>query len=256
MPDQGAARPRTRSSSSSARRCVPAAGPAPRCAGASRRPPAFATRFAAPLFVPTGGVGRFGPSEASVMAKLLAARGVSPGRILLEETATDTLSSARAVAGCCARAASPRRCSPRAVCITCRGAWCCCGCSAWRRAPRGRHSSRRARAGRRAATGGCARRRRCRTTPLSRCSSGCTNGGRRSPLLASRLTRASGDPSAWVPACARKTNRHRLFRSRWKCSGRAEASPRSCRPRARSTPAVASSHPSVPAGRSGSTIQR
>lgn len=58
----------------------------------------FATRFAAPLFVPTGGVGRFGPSEASVMAKLLAARGVSPGRILLEETATDTLSSARAVA--------------------------------------------------------------------------------------------------------------------------------------------------------------
>jgi uncharacterized SAM-binding protein YcdF (DUF218 family) len=60
---------------------------------------AFATRFAAPLFVPTGGVGRFGPSEASVMAVLLAARGVPPGRILLEETGTDTLSSARAVTG-------------------------------------------------------------------------------------------------------------------------------------------------------------
>lgn len=58
---------------------------------------AFGARFAAPLFVPTGGVGRFGPSEASVMANLLAARGVPPERILLEETGTDTLSSARAV---------------------------------------------------------------------------------------------------------------------------------------------------------------
>jgi uncharacterized SAM-binding protein YcdF (DUF218 family) len=57
----------------------------------------FARRFAAPLFVPTGGVGRFGPSEASVMAKLLAAHGIPPSRILLEETGTDTLSSARAV---------------------------------------------------------------------------------------------------------------------------------------------------------------
>jgi uncharacterized SAM-binding protein YcdF (DUF218 family) len=60
---------------------------------------AFAKRFAAPVFVPTGGVGRFGPSEASVMARLLAARGIPPGRILLEETGTDTLSSARAVIG-------------------------------------------------------------------------------------------------------------------------------------------------------------
>jgi uncharacterized SAM-binding protein YcdF (DUF218 family) len=59
---------------------------------------AFGARFAAPLFVPTGGVGRFGPSEASVMATLLTVRGVSPTRILLEETGTDTLSSARAVA--------------------------------------------------------------------------------------------------------------------------------------------------------------
>jgi uncharacterized SAM-binding protein YcdF (DUF218 family) len=58
----------------------------------------FAKRFAAPLFVPTGGVGRFAPSEAAVMAKLLAARGIPTGRILLEETGTDTLSSARAVA--------------------------------------------------------------------------------------------------------------------------------------------------------------
>jgi uncharacterized SAM-binding protein YcdF (DUF218 family) len=59
---------------------------------------AFGTRFVAPLFVPTGGVGRFGPSEASVMAALLEARGVPAERILLEDSATDTLSSARAVA--------------------------------------------------------------------------------------------------------------------------------------------------------------
>ncbi len=59
---------------------------------------AFATRFTASLFVPTGGVGRFGPSEASVMARLLAAHGVPPERILLEETGTDTFSSVRAVA--------------------------------------------------------------------------------------------------------------------------------------------------------------
>jgi uncharacterized SAM-binding protein YcdF (DUF218 family) len=59
---------------------------------------AFGMRFAAPLFVPTGGLGRFGPSEASVMANLLALRGVPPGHILLEETGTDTFSSARAIA--------------------------------------------------------------------------------------------------------------------------------------------------------------
>ena len=59
---------------------------------------AFGARFADPLFVPTGGIGRFGPSEASVMAGLLDARGVPPARILCEETGTDTLSSVRAVA--------------------------------------------------------------------------------------------------------------------------------------------------------------
>src|SRR5262249_25387055 len=57
----------------------------------------FGKRFSEPLFLPTGGVGRFGPSEASVMAALLEARGVPGGHILLEETGTDTLSSARAV---------------------------------------------------------------------------------------------------------------------------------------------------------------
>jgi vancomycin permeability regulator SanA len=59
---------------------------------------AFSVRFAAPLFLPTGGVGRHGPSEASVMRGLLVQCGIAPGRILLEESGTDTLSSARAVA--------------------------------------------------------------------------------------------------------------------------------------------------------------
>jgi uncharacterized SAM-binding protein YcdF (DUF218 family) len=58
----------------------------------------FGRRFADPLFVPTGGVGRFGPSEASVMADLLVAHGVPLHRILPEPTGTDTLSSVRAVA--------------------------------------------------------------------------------------------------------------------------------------------------------------
>ncbi len=51
----------------------------------------------APLYIPTGGVGRFGASEASVMRDLLIAQGVSPDQVILEETATDTLSSVRAV---------------------------------------------------------------------------------------------------------------------------------------------------------------
>jgi len=48
-------------------------------------------------FIPTGGIGRYGPSEASVMAGLLRESGVESERILLEETATDTLSSVRAI---------------------------------------------------------------------------------------------------------------------------------------------------------------
>jgi uncharacterized SAM-binding protein YcdF (DUF218 family) len=55
------------------------------------------TQFSAPIFVPTGGVGRHGPSEASVMARLLGTLGVPTERIILEESATDTLSSVRAV---------------------------------------------------------------------------------------------------------------------------------------------------------------
>jgi len=59
---------------------------------------AFGQQFAAPMFVPTGGVGHFGPSEASVMGALLRGHGVASTRMLLEETGTDTLTSVRAVA--------------------------------------------------------------------------------------------------------------------------------------------------------------
>lgn len=48
-------------------------------------------------FIPTGAIGRYGPSEASVMADLLRESGVASHQILLEETGTDTLSSVRAI---------------------------------------------------------------------------------------------------------------------------------------------------------------
>jgi vancomycin permeability regulator SanA len=48
-------------------------------------------------FIPTGAAGRYGPSEASVMAGLLIKSGVGSERILLEETGHDTLSSVRAI---------------------------------------------------------------------------------------------------------------------------------------------------------------
>ncbi len=54
-------------------------------------------RMAGALYVPTGGVGRYGPAEAEVMAALLRAHGVADSAILPEPTGTDTLSSVRAV---------------------------------------------------------------------------------------------------------------------------------------------------------------
>jgi uncharacterized SAM-binding protein YcdF (DUF218 family) len=58
---------------------------------------AFAARWPEAIFIPTGGIGRFGASEASVMAGLLRCDARPGWSILLEETATDTLSSVRAV---------------------------------------------------------------------------------------------------------------------------------------------------------------
>jgi len=49
-----------------------------------------------PIYIPTG-AGRAEPSEAEVMRRLLLRRGIADERIMLEETATDTLSSVRAV---------------------------------------------------------------------------------------------------------------------------------------------------------------
>ncbi len=53
----------------------------------------FGASLPAPIYMPTGGVGRHGPSEASVMRRLLIERGVPAEDIVLEETGTDTLSS-------------------------------------------------------------------------------------------------------------------------------------------------------------------
>lgn len=58
---------------------------------------ACGSRLPNPLYIPTGGAGRHGPSEASVMARLLTTRGVGPEQIRLEETGRDTLQSVRAV---------------------------------------------------------------------------------------------------------------------------------------------------------------
>jgi vancomycin permeability regulator SanA len=46
-----------------------------------------------PLYVPTGAVGRHGPAESAVMARLLREAGVPETRILQEPTGTDTFSS-------------------------------------------------------------------------------------------------------------------------------------------------------------------
>jgi uncharacterized SAM-binding protein YcdF (DUF218 family) len=59
---------------------------------------AFGKRFAQPLFIPTGGKGRYGEAEASVMARLLIDAGFPDATIMQEKTGTDTLSSVRAVA--------------------------------------------------------------------------------------------------------------------------------------------------------------
>jgi uncharacterized SAM-binding protein YcdF (DUF218 family) len=57
----------------------------------------LSTRFARPLFIPTGAKGRHGEAEAVVMARLLNQAGFPNTAIVTEETGTDTLSSVRAV---------------------------------------------------------------------------------------------------------------------------------------------------------------
>ena len=46
----------------------------------------------------SGGVGRFGASEASLMAQRLTAAGIEPHRLVLDEHSRDTLQNARAAA--------------------------------------------------------------------------------------------------------------------------------------------------------------
>ena len=58
---------------------------------------ALGARLQRPVYLPTGGVGRFGAAEAVVMAGLLRAAGVAVSEIRIEPTAHDTVSSVRAV---------------------------------------------------------------------------------------------------------------------------------------------------------------
>ncbi len=58
---------------------------------------AFGRNRAGTLYVPTGGIGRYGAAEAEVMAGILRRLGVAEDRLLREPTGTDTLSSVRAV---------------------------------------------------------------------------------------------------------------------------------------------------------------
>lgn len=55
-------------------------------------------RLKQPLYVPTGGQGRYGAPEAQVMADALVAAGIAPDDILQEPTAVNTLRSALACA--------------------------------------------------------------------------------------------------------------------------------------------------------------
>ncbi|MBO1076964.1 YdcF family protein [Roseomonas marmotae] len=58
----------------------------------------FGATLEDPLYIPTGALGRHGPAEAVVMARLLQDLGVPGDAIRQELTATDTLSSATACA--------------------------------------------------------------------------------------------------------------------------------------------------------------
>ncbi len=59
----------------------------------------FGSTLAQPLYMPTGGVGRFGAAEAEVMARLLRGHGVAQDQIQQEPTGINTIRSVRACAG-------------------------------------------------------------------------------------------------------------------------------------------------------------
>ena len=65
----------------------------------------FSRRFAAPYFLATGGVGRHGPAEASVIRTVLLEQGIPADRVLVEPVARDTLEAVRF----CARLLRARR---------------------------------------------------------------------------------------------------------------------------------------------------
>jgi uncharacterized SAM-binding protein YcdF (DUF218 family) len=83
---------------------------------------ALAAGEANSLFMPTGGVGRYGEAEAEVMARLLTAQGVAADRILTETASSDTLSS---VAQCSALIRTRADISRVVVCTDRYHAWRC-----------------------------------------------------------------------------------------------------------------------------------
>lgn len=60
-----------------------------------------------PIFLPTGGQGRYGKPEAELMAELLEASGVDRGRIVLEPTGRNTVRSVLACRNLLGRTAAP-----------------------------------------------------------------------------------------------------------------------------------------------------
>ncbi|TLU73630.1 YdcF family protein [Lichenicoccus roseus] len=76
----------------------PDGSPSPTLAGRVRAALALGRRLQGPLYIPTGGIGRHGPSEAAAMAAMLREHGVADHRIVREDTARDTLASVLACA--------------------------------------------------------------------------------------------------------------------------------------------------------------
>lgn len=66
-----------------------------------------AQHLPAPLFMPTGGQGRYGRPEAELMADLLSAEGVPRVRITVEPTGRNTIRSALACARLLGRTRAP-----------------------------------------------------------------------------------------------------------------------------------------------------